>query len=71
MLSLFLWWSVVNYVMSDLHFQMLISKLTRPRGSSGKRKGGGPMLPEASTCDKHLYLPEYSSSEEVSNPCVN
>jgi hypothetical protein len=39
-----------------LRMQMLISKL---------KKKGAELLPEASTCDKHLYLPEYSTIEEV------
>jgi hypothetical protein len=46
---------------------MLISKLSRDRGGAkGKKDAAALLLPEASTCDKHLYLPEYNSIDEVS-----
>lgn len=40
---------------------MTISKMSRYKVSAA----GSGVLPEASTCDKHLYLPEYASLDEV------
>jgi len=46
--------------------EMTISKLSSPRGSEKRTGGSGcALLPEASTCDKHLFLPEYASADEM------
>ena len=42
---------------------------SRRRGMEGGRPGGA-LLPEAQTCDKHLYLPEYTSLAEVCS-CIS
>ena len=51
---------------------MVISKLVRDSTGDKSRGAGNShshsqnvQLPEASTCDKHLYLPEYHTIEEV------
>jgi hypothetical protein len=44
------------------HCDMTIAKMIKKKRSGGNE---GVLLPEAQTCDKHLYLPEYTSLAEV------
>ena len=44
--------------------QLTISRKGEDEGRGAKRNG--LRLPEAQTCDKHLYLPQYESLAEVS-----
>lgn len=50
---------------------MIIARMhsSKPKEWPAGDKRSPPKLPEASTCDKRLYIPEYKSMEEVSCKC--